>query len=120
MVNSFDLDLPLEVDDDYWEARPGTHRPFTQPAGIPSTVTAFNQLIKLTQIMAFALRTLVGVPNSWLPVHNVNTLQYAVDRSKVYHGLIALDQKDVVNHLSRAMDEWEAGVPQHCKLEAMI
>lgn len=57
MLNSFDLDLPLEVDDYYWDST--QKEPFKQPPGIPSFITAFNELIKLTQIMAFALKTLV-------------------------------------------------------------
>jgi hypothetical protein len=50
--------MPLEIDDQYWE----TDDPalvVQQPAGIPSRVCAFTSLIKLSQIIAFALRTMV-------------------------------------------------------------
>jgi hypothetical protein len=57
--NSFDLELPVEVDDEYWENNNPTLA-FQQPPGKPALVTAFNFLIKLTQIIAFALRTIVN------------------------------------------------------------
>ena len=56
---SFDLDLPLEVDDEYWEGRQDSEKIFEQPRNIPSRIAAFNHFIKLTQIMAFTMRTMV-------------------------------------------------------------
>jgi hypothetical protein len=53
-----DIDLPLEVDDEYWE-HPDPALAFQQPAGKPSKVTSFVQTIKLYQILSFALRTIV-------------------------------------------------------------
>jgi hypothetical protein len=58
---SFDLDLPLEVDDEYWEGRQDSEKKFEQPRNIPSRIAAFNHFIKLTQIMAFTMRTMVCV-----------------------------------------------------------
>ena len=58
---SFDLDLPLEVDDEYWEGRQDSEKIFEQPRNIPSRIAAFNHFIKLTQIMAFTMRTMVCV-----------------------------------------------------------
>ena len=58
---SFDLDLPLEVDDEYWEGRQDSEKTFEQPRNIPSRIVAFNHFIKLTQIMAFTMRTMVCV-----------------------------------------------------------
>lgn len=58
---SFDLDLPLEVDDEYWEGRPDSEKIFEQPRNIPSRIAAFNHFIRLTQIMAFTMRTMVCV-----------------------------------------------------------
>ncbi|KAF8161144.1 fungal-specific transcription factor domain-containing protein [Crassisporium funariophilum] len=91
----FDVDLPLEVDDEYWE---NGEEPFKQPPGVPSSVTAFNQFIKLTQIMAFTTRTL-----------------YAIDKTKVYRGLVPLDQKSLVQQLSSAMNDWLEACPPHLK-----
>jgi hypothetical protein len=53
------LELPLEVDDEYWETGDNCTNSFKQPPGIPSLIAAFNQFIKLTQIIAFTVRTLV-------------------------------------------------------------
>ena len=58
---SFDLDLPLEVDDEYWEGHQDSEKIFEQPRNIPSRIAAFNHFIKLTQIMAFTMRTMVCV-----------------------------------------------------------
>jgi hypothetical protein len=55
---SFDLDHPLEVDDEYWETPEGTHG-FKQPSDKPPKVAFFNCYLKLNQILAFALRTIV-------------------------------------------------------------
>lgn len=57
---SFDIDLPLEVDDEYWETEDPSVA-FQQPPGLPSKVGAFILFIKLSQIVAFALKTVVGV-----------------------------------------------------------
>ncbi|KAJ7235617.1 fungal-specific transcription factor domain-containing protein [Mycena haematopus] len=53
-----DIDLPLELDDEYWEHP--TH-PFQQPPGIPSRVTYFNTYIHLNHILAFSLKTLYSL-----------------------------------------------------------
>jgi hypothetical protein len=49
----------MEVDDEYWENDDATLA-FQQPPGKPALVTSFNCLVKLTQIMAFALTTIVN------------------------------------------------------------
>lgn len=51
----FDLDLPAECDDDYWQTG------FVQPPHEPSVVSAFIMNIKLNRILASALVQLVGV-----------------------------------------------------------
>lgn len=56
---SFDVDLPTEVDDEYWENEHESEQ-FKQPTGKPSTVSYFISLIKLIQILAIALRTIVS------------------------------------------------------------
>ncbi|KIM40075.1 hypothetical protein M413DRAFT_73918 [Hebeloma cylindrosporum] len=90
----FDLELPLEVDDDYWEAGD----PFKQPPDLPSLITAFNQFIKLTQIMAFTLRTL-----------------YALDKSKIFRGMVPIERDNIVKNLSVALADWLKNVPEHLR-----
>lgn len=55
---SFDIDLPIECDDEYWEAAT-PEQCFKQPPGKPSRITAFNLLLKLNRILSFSLRTIV-------------------------------------------------------------
>lgn len=58
--SSFDLDLPIACDDEYWED-PDPEKAFKQPPGKPSQMDFMISLLKLVQIMAFALRTIVSV-----------------------------------------------------------
>jgi len=55
---SYDLDFPLEVDDEYWDTG-DSETNFKQPNHLPSKITAFNQFIKLSEIIAFTTKTLV-------------------------------------------------------------
>jgi len=55
----FDLDLPLECDDEYW-IHSDPKLAFKQPLGKPSVITFFNCFLRLNQILAFALRTIVS------------------------------------------------------------
>lgn len=56
---SFDIALPTECDDEYW-LTPEGELSFEQPPGKPSKVTAFVCVVKLCQILAFAMRTVVS------------------------------------------------------------
>ncbi|KIY46803.1 hypothetical protein FISHEDRAFT_46535, partial [Fistulina hepatica ATCC 64428] len=52
--HSFDLPYPLEVDDAYWFNK------FEQPKGVPSTVAAFVEHIKLSRLLHLVLSSLVS------------------------------------------------------------
>ena len=56
---SMDLDLPAEVDDEYWENE-DPELAFRQPPDKPSKVSFFVSWIKLSQIIARALETFVS------------------------------------------------------------
>ena len=56
---SFDLALPTECDDEYWLTPEGEPL-FKQPPGKPSKVTAFVYMLRLGQILAFSMRTIVS------------------------------------------------------------
>lgn len=58
--HSFDLDLPVECDDEYWE-HPDPDKRFVQPEGKLSVATFHIHLLKLREILAFAVRTIVGI-----------------------------------------------------------
>lgn len=57
---SFDADLPLEVDDEYWE-NDDPELAFQQPENKPSRVTAYNLWLRLTDIIDFVLRSFVSL-----------------------------------------------------------
>lgn len=60
--SSFDLDLPLEVDDEYWETD------FVQPDARPSVIAYFNSYLSLMDILAYAMRLIVravALPSSF-------------------------------------------------------
>lgn len=57
---SYDLDFPLEVDDEYWEPQDAALA-FCQPQGKPSLISALNSMLKLLDILSFTLRTIVCV-----------------------------------------------------------
>jgi len=59
LIHSFDLDLPVDCDDEYWDHRDPEKR-FKQPPNTPSSVTAFISYIKLQQVLALSLRTIVS------------------------------------------------------------
>ena len=63
---SFDLDLPAECDDEYWSP-PDPKDAFKQPPGKPSKMSYFIAYLKLSQILAFALRTIVSSTASRYP-----------------------------------------------------
>jgi hypothetical protein len=69
-LHSFDLDLPVEIDDEYWE-NDNAALVFQQPPTKSALIASFNCFIKLSQIMAFALGTLV---RSYLFYHDIKPL----------------------------------------------
>jgi len=54
--------MPVDCDDEYWD-HPDPEQRFNQPANIPSSVKCFILTIKLQQILAFSLRTIVSDPS---------------------------------------------------------
>lgn len=63
---SFDLDMPVECDDEYWTSS-DPDKVFQQPAGKPSTVCYLTLYLKLVQIHAYALRTIVSLSSDMDP-----------------------------------------------------
>ena len=114
--NSFDLDLPLEVDDEYWE-HPDPTQAFKQPAGVPCNISSFNSFLKLNQILAFALRTIV---RSWAFLWGRTNLsfsfQYSINKSKILLGFVGPQwEQHIVAELDSALNKWIDTVPDHCE-----
>ncbi|KAI0682880.1 fungal-specific transcription factor domain-containing protein [Cytidiella melzeri] len=94
----FDLDLPVECDDEYWENE-DPNLAFKQPLGKPSKVAYFNCLIRQNQILAFALRTI-----------------YSINKSKVLLGFIGPRwEQHIVSELDSALNKWIDAVPDHLR-----
>ncbi|EIN10102.1 hypothetical protein PUNSTDRAFT_102126 [Punctularia strigosozonata HHB-11173 SS5] len=94
----FDLDLPADCDDEYWESD-DPEKAFKQPEGKPSSVTYFICRIKLNQILAFALRTI-----------------YSINKSKVLLGFVGQQwEQHIVAELDSALNKWIDSVPDHLR-----
>ncbi|KAF9501530.1 hypothetical protein BDN71DRAFT_1492196 [Pleurotus eryngii] len=94
----FDVDLPLEVDDDYWENEDPSLA-FKQPSDKPSKVAFFNSWAKLSQIIAFATKTI-----------------YAVNKSKVFIGASSSRwPQEVLEKMNKALGEFMESVPPHLR-----
>ncbi|KAF8150167.1 fungal-specific transcription factor domain-containing protein [Crassisporium funariophilum] len=94
----FDLDLPVECDDEYWE-NPDPEKRFKQPPNKPSTVTAFILSLKLNQVLAFSLRTI-----------------YSINKSKILLGFVGQQwEQHIVAELDSALNKWVDSVPDHLR-----
>lgn len=68
---SLDVDLPIEVDDEYW-LNDDPALAFKQPEGKPSVVVLFNCILRLGRTHGKMLRTIVCE----LPASVVHNLRY--------------------------------------------
>ncbi|KAI0080946.1 hypothetical protein K474DRAFT_1588813 [Panus rudis PR-1116 ss-1] len=94
----YDLDLPVECDDEYWIIKDDKVT-FRQPPGKPSKITFFTFMIRLHQILDFALRTL-----------------YCINKSKVLLGFTGPDwEQNIVAELDSTLNKWVDDVPDHLR-----
>ncbi|KAK0460990.1 fungal-specific transcription factor domain-containing protein [Desarmillaria tabescens] len=98
----FDVDLPVEVDDEYWEPE-DPNMAFRQPPDVPCTITAFNLFIKLSQIVAFTTRTI-----------------YATNPANVIMGRPIGRPEQIVSQLNAALTEWVDSVPEYLKWSSQL
>ncbi|KAI0260433.1 fungal-specific transcription factor domain-containing protein [Gloeopeniophorella convolvens] len=95
----FDVDLPMDVDDEFWQCEGDQEPTFKQPQGKPSLLSYFNCFIKLNQILAFALRTI-----------------YSINKSKILLGFVGQQwEQHIVAELDSALNKWIDTVPSHLK-----
>ncbi|KAF8992795.1 fungal-specific transcription factor domain-containing protein [Cyathus striatus] len=97
----FDLAMPIECDDEYWE-HPDPKQRFKQPTDVPSTVTAFNQHLRITKIVAFAMSTVYSI--------KARFWDYILDEWDQY----------VVTELDSAMNNWANSLPNHLRWDPNI
>ncbi|KIK67205.1 hypothetical protein GYMLUDRAFT_37274 [Collybiopsis luxurians FD-317 M1] len=95
----FDVEPPLDCDDEYWEDPNYPERSFRQPDNKPSIISCFKSHLRLVEILAFSLRTL-----------------YSSRRSKLLLGLVGeeWDQK-ILRELDSALNKWFLSVPEHLR-----
>ncbi|KAF8315669.1 hypothetical protein DL93DRAFT_2056908, partial [Clavulina sp. PMI_390] len=98
----FDLDLPVEVDDEYWGLPdPEGYMTSTprQPTGMPSNMSCFVASLKLSDIMALTLRTI-----------------YSTNKSRALLGLGGEKWNQfIVSELDSRMNKWVDAIPEHLK-----
>ncbi|KAG6896841.1 hypothetical protein C0992_005744 [Termitomyces sp. T32_za158] len=96
--SSFDIDLPVECDDEYWEhSDPNLRWRQPTPEKTPSIVAYFTWYIKLNRILAFLLRTV-----------------YATNKSRILYGFVGQQwEETIVSELDSALDFWMAKLPDH-------
>ncbi|KAF9446214.1 hypothetical protein P691DRAFT_733649 [Macrolepiota fuliginosa MF-IS2] len=94
----FDLDLPIECDDEYWE-QSDPNDSFKQPEGKPSSIAFFNCYLSLMDILAYAMRAI-----------------YAIKQPKSLFGrVIQPSEQQIIVELDSAMNNWMDSVPQHLR-----
>ncbi|KAK7024381.1 Gypsy retrotransposon integrase-like protein 1 [Paramarasmius palmivorus] len=94
----FDLEMPVECDDEYWE-HPDPNQAFRQPPGRPSYVAAFNSYLKLMRLLGIALRTI-----------------YCINKSKILLGFAGPQwEQRIVAELDSALNQWVDSVPEHLR-----
>jgi len=91
-----DADLPLEVDDEYYDE---VKKEWKQPEGKPARISAFNHYVKLQGILAYAIRTV-----------------YSINKSKVHLGFVGPEwESHTVAELDSALNSWLDSLPDHLK-----
>ncbi|KAJ6514359.1 fungal-specific transcription factor domain-containing protein [Mycena vitilis] len=115
--HDFDIEMPLIVDDAYWDpsnpsptsltssmptsssSAASTPTLFKQPPGVPSTLAYFNCMLQLNRILSFSCKIL-----------------YSTNRSKTLIGL-GDDrwEEQVVVELDSALNTWFESVPEHLR-----
>ncbi|KAI8974590.1 fungal-specific transcription factor domain-containing protein [Trametes punicea] len=94
----YDVALPTECDDEYWIGdEPGLA--FKQPPDKPSKVAFFNAYIRLSTIIAYALRTI-----------------FSIRKTRTQFGSGDQQWEDrVVAELDSKLNKWADAVPKHLK-----
>ncbi|KAJ6550162.1 fungal-specific transcription factor domain-containing protein [Mycena capillaripes] len=99
--DDFDIDLPTEVDDEYWEHEDPT-RAFCQPPGRPSRVAFFNAFLRLNNILAFTLHLL-----------------YSLSKAKdVWSVRDSTWDEYIVVEFDSALNKWVESIPEHLRWDA--
>ncbi|KAK0204125.1 fungal-specific transcription factor domain-containing protein [Desarmillaria ectypa] len=94
----FDLELPVECDDEYWDISPDGEVHFCQPADKPSKISYFNAQIRLSGIMSAVMRNL-----------------YSIKKGRDMLGLSGKDEQHIVSDIDSSMNAWMNAIPEHLR-----
>ncbi|KAJ6594430.1 fungal-specific transcription factor domain-containing protein [Mycena capillaripes] len=93
LFSSYDIDYPLEVDDEFWE-HPDPNKRFQQPEGKPSIYAFIVSYLKLTEILGTTQKTI-----------------YSVKRAQRSPGW----SQSAVAELDSALNQWLDSIPDHLR-----
>ncbi|KAJ2935650.1 hypothetical protein H1R20_g1444, partial [Candolleomyces eurysporus] len=97
-LSDFDVDLPIECDDEYWE-NADPEKAFKQPPGMPSKVSYFCALLRLLQIHCKSHRAF-----------------YSVKPTEPPQGYTAEEWNRMsLSNLDSALNEWVDSLPDHLR-----
>ncbi|KAI9063836.1 hypothetical protein FKP32DRAFT_1592070 [Trametes sanguinea] len=94
----YDLALPTECDDEYW-VTDDPKLAFKQPPGKPSTVSFYVACLRLSKIVAYALRTIFSIRKT---------------RTQLVNGDQQWEER-VVAQLDSELNKWLDSIPEHLK-----
>ncbi|KAK7013955.1 Zn(2)-C6 fungal-type domain-containing protein [Favolaschia claudopus] len=94
-LSDFDVELPLAVDDEYWEDP--TH-PFQQPADKPSQLTFFNTLMTLNHRLGFSLGIL-----------------YSLKTTRAAMAITDEWEAQIIAELDSSLNDWRDQIPEHLR-----
>ncbi|KAK0215758.1 fungal-specific transcription factor domain-containing protein [Armillaria fumosa] len=95
----FDLELPIECDDEYWDIGPDGEVHFCQPPDKPSIISYFNAQIRLSGIMSVVVRML-----------------YPIKKGRDILGLTGEGWEErLVTDIDTSMNAWMNSIPIHLR-----
>jgi hypothetical protein len=104
---SFDVELPVDCDDEYWfPADPS--QAFRQPPGLPSRISRLIEILKLKLIHLRALRKLVTIVHCAILLHAQSTQFSPTSYSK--------DPSDALAEVDSDINRWMDETPDHREL----
>ncbi|KAK0488394.1 fungal-specific transcription factor domain-containing protein, partial [Armillaria luteobubalina] len=95
----FDVELPVECDDEYWDICSDGEVRFCQPGNKPSKISYFNAQIQLSGIMSVVVRNL-----------------YSIKKRQGKLGLPRKDRGDkIISDIDSSMNAWMNSIPDHLR-----
>ncbi|KAG7447076.1 uncharacterized protein BT62DRAFT_101750 [Guyanagaster necrorhizus] len=95
----FDLERPIECDDEYWEIAPDGQVQFHQPAAKPSKISFFIASIRLSEIISFVVKTL-----------------YSIKKGQEMLGLTGKGwEQRIVADVDSSLNAWVDSIPDHLR-----